>query len=286
MAYAATPAATPAADAPATAEEAKAPPTIDSHGGKLSPLTSSYLPPTGSFLILIAILSVLAPRRLKAFGGVDLTWTRLVPGLLLTAVAAWSLLPSPQPYMTASLEHYLWVTGLVTGAMLAFTFLNLLADALFPLHEPSASRSLLAMATSGLALLIPLGLSMVDWWGMGPDPTISLNPMAAIIALAGAPLGLWLLLLWRRFKGWLFELIAAFGILGVLMLLGWLLPLGEKMPNVLLTLVALTVATTVGLGLRGLGRPGWEDLSGRVMWAWAWILRAVLVATSVAVATF
>lgn len=286
MPYAAAPAAGPDAGAVPAIEEGKAAPTIDSHGGKLS----VYMEPTGSILVLGAILSVLAPRRLRAFGGVDLGWTRLVPGLLVSAVLAWNLRPSPLPFSNPGFEHYLWVTAVLMGGMFAFAFLNLLADALFPTDRPSASRSVLAMCVSALGLAIVLGLSTVDWWGMGPYPTISVNPMPPLISLAGLPLGLGLLVLWRRFNGWTFELGVALGTLGSLFLAGYvadkLLPDDEGAPVVSIILVALTVAATAGFGLRGIGRQGWQDLTGRAIWAWAWVLRAVLIANTVFVTAF
>jgi hypothetical protein len=286
MAYAATPAAAPTAPAVETIEEVKAPPTIDSHGGKLTPITSSYLEPTNSVLALLAILSVLIPRRLKAFGGVDLTWLRLVPGLLLTAVVAWGLLPTPQTYSHPFYDYYLWVERWVHGALLACCFLNLVADALFPLTGVSVRRSLLAMASSTVGLLILLGLWSVEWFGTGQTRAISFDPAPALVSLVGVPAGVGLLFLWRRFNGWGFELATAFGVFGAVLLGGQLLPFANGISGLTATLVALTVATTLGFGLRGMGRPGWRDLSGGVVWGGAWILRAFLTALSVAVTAF
>lgn len=286
MAYAAKPAATPSAGPPAVSEEGKAPPTIDSHGGKLSPINSSYLEPTNSVLVLLAILAVLAPRRLKVFGGIEMAWLRLVPGLLLTAVVAWGLLPAPQTYSSPFYDYYLQVERWVNGALLAYCFLNLLADALFPLEGTAKARSLIAIGSSALGMLILQGLWSINWFGVHQAPEISFDPSNIFISLIGAPFGLALLFLWRRFNGWIFELTTAVGVIGALLLGGWLLPFGNGVSSLAATLVALTVSTTVGFGLRGLGIPGWRDLSGRLIWGWAWILRAFLIAISVAVATF
>lgn len=277
----------PATPAPETqAFEEKAPPTIDSHGGKLSPVNSTYLEPAATILFFLALLSVLAPRRLKAFGGVQLGWTRLLPGLLLTCLVAWTLLPSPQTYTSPSLDYFRFVEAAVNSTMLAFAFLNLLADVLFPVGRPSAARSLLATGVSAAGLLILLTLWSVDWYGTGLEPAISIDPIPPLIGLLGLPLGVGLLFLWRRFNGWKFELAAAFGTAGALILGGKLLPYGNGASGMTVSLAALTVAATLGQALRGMGKPRWRHLSGRALWAWAWILRVFLVASSVAIATF
>lgn len=289
MAYAAAPAAapaTPAAPATETIEEGRAPPTIDSHGGKLSPITSSYLEPTNSVLVMLAILSVLVPRRIKAFGGVEMDWLRLVPGLLLTAVVAWGFLPELQPYSSPFYDYYRQVEVWVTGALLAYTFLNLVADALFPLDRVSVHRSQMAMGLSLTGLLILLGLWSIDWYGPRSTPQISFDPTPALISLAGLPMGAVFLFLWKRFNGWIFDLAAAFGVIGLLVIGHWVLPWVDGVSNLHAALVAVTVAATLGFGLRGMGRRNWTHLTGRVFWAWAWILRAFVIAVSVSTATF
>lgn len=280
---AAAPATQPLADAPAPAEEGKAPPTIDSHGGKLTPLTSSYLDPSSTVLVLLAILSVLVPRRVR---GVSMDWLRLVPGLFLSAVAATGLLPGQWLYSGGFSDHFLLAERWVNGALLAYAFLNLLADALTPLDGREPRRTLWAMAASASGLLILLGLLSVSWYDQNGIPEVSFEPEAALVSLVGAAIGLGLALLWRRLNGWVFELAAAIGILVALILASELLPFGNGITGLSSTLVCLTVATMVGFGMRGMGQAGWTALSGRVIWAWAWVLRAFLIAIGMAISSF
>ena len=174
----------------------------------------------------------------------------------------------------------------MNGALLAYCFLNLLADAVFPLTGASVRRSLLAMVSASAGLLILLGLWSIDWYGPAASPRISFEPGPALISLIGAPIGVGLLFLWRRFNGSGFEWVAAVAVLGAVLIGGQLLPWGDGISGLAVTLLALTVAVTLGFGLRGVGLAGWRDLTGRVLWGWAWILRAFLIAISVSVATF
>lgn len=277
-AYAAAPAATPA---PATAEpfeEGKAPPVIDSHGGKLTPVTGIGPDGPTSFLLLLALLATVAPRGLKAFGQtIDLSAIRLAPGLVLAAVIAWNHLPGlgTDPEFPAKFHTLMLVSGLLGAALFLITFLHLLSDALMPLQGRSMLRSVVAMAASGLGVLaLPVagGLDLNELMNMGGP---QFDPTVIIAGYLGVPAGAGLLLLWRRLDGRLFDVLLVGAALGSFFLVGSFIP-GAMTGFMWLQLVAFTVAATLGAGLRGLGLAGWQGLTGRAAWIWAWVLRICL----------
>jgi hypothetical protein len=281
MAYAATPAATPAADAPAAVEEGKAPPTIDSHGGKLTPITCFCGGPDGvtSLLMMLAILSALSPRGVKLFGrAIDLTALRLAPGLLVTAVLTWNLLPSLEPTRELPARFHLVepISTALAVALLGVGFLHLLSDALMPLSGKSGARSLAAMAAAGLAVLIlPLAAGL-NIYGLLDEGKLAFNGSVILGAYLGIPVGFAVLLLWRRFDGRLFDVLLLAGVIGVIFLAGGFLP--DAMAGVLACLaIAMTVAAALGAGLRGMGRAGWQGLTGRMAWFLGWALRILSI---------
>ena len=146
MAYAAAPAARPLAEAPAPAEEARAPPTIDSHGGKLTPITCFGCGPDGvtALLVQLALLSTLAPRGFKLTSrAFDLSVVRLAPGLLFTAALGWNLLPSLGADYEAPAKFHLAgaVSDLMAVVLAAVAFFGLVSDALMPAREHSPARA-------------------------------------------------------------------------------------------------------------------------------------------------
>lgn len=284
MAYAATPAAAPAADAPAPAYEGKAPPTIDSHGGKLTPVTCFCAGPDGptSLLMMLALLLTLAPRGIKAFGrAVDLSALRLAPGLLLTGLLAWNMLPSLDPPLVLPEQFHL-VAPVKTGlglALLAVSFLRLLSDALMPVTGRSRARSVAAMAAAGLAVaILPLALGVNIYWLM-EDGALSFRWAAILGGYLGFPAGLALLLAWRRFDGRLFDVLLLIGTVTLVVLGGTFLS-GVMNDVIVFLVVSFTVAAVAGAGLRGMGLVGWQGLTGRMAWVLGWI-SLILVAMGI-----
>lgn len=281
MANTATPAAQPGEATKAFVEEGKAPPTIDSHGGKLSPITCFCGGPDGSvsLLMLLALLSTLAPRRLKAFRRIiDLSVLRLAPGLLLTALIGLDAVLSTEPVRDVPEKFQLVapVSAAMGGGLLAISFLRLLCDALMPITGRSRARSVAAMAASGLAVLtLPL-IGGIDVGTLRNDGALTFSWAAILVGYLGIPVGLALLLAWRRFNGRIFNALLLVGIVGLLFLGGIFLsdPLASVLPFLTVTFI---VTADIGAGLRGMGRSNWQGLTGRMAWILSWILLVLSV---------
>lgn len=283
MTYAATPAGQPLAEASTPAEEAKAPPTIDSHSGKLSPITCFGCGPDGatSLLMMLALLSTLAPRGLKLAGrALDLSATRLAPGLLFTAALVWNLLPSrgsdydfPARFQLANTVSTLMAIGLAGVA-----FLSLASDALMPIKQHARGRAIAAMTAAGLAIVALLLAAVVDVDSLMADTGLSFDGYRVAIASLGLPVGAGLLLLWRRFDGWVFNLLLVLGTLA-LTFVGGSLALHSGAVVLVVMTVTLTTTAALGAGLRAMGLPGWQGLTGRAAWVMGWILRILSVMT-------
>lgn len=288
MDYAA-PAAAPATPTAETIEEGRAPPTIDSHGGKLTPVTGWYGPDSAtSTLMLLALLATVAPRGLKIWGRfLDLSAIQLAPGLLLAAIIAWNRLPSLSADSELSQRFPLYISGaLLLGlALFLIAFLHLLADALMPIQGHSRTRSLAAMIASGLAILALPVVGGFDIFSLMDTQTRRFDLTVIVAGYAGIPVGIGLLLLWRRFDGRLFGWLLVGTAFASYLLVATVLE-GNVYGYMLLQLVAFSVAAALGAGLRGLGRPGWKALTGRAAWIWSWILRICLFTALVAHTTY
>lgn len=280
MAYVATPAAQPAPPAEA-AYEGKAPPTIDSHGGKLTPISCFCAGPDGPTVLLmwLALLLALAPRGLKLFGRqVEFRAIRLAPGLLLTTLLIWNQLPSldPAPELPARFNLVAPLTAVLGGALLAVSFLRLLSDALMPLGERSRARSGTATMASGLAALMLTVVAGLDVFSLLNTGELTANQGPVIGGLLGFPAGVAVLLAWRRFNGRLFDVLLVIGTVGLLFLGEAILPGPVTDVFVFLT-VTLTVAAGLGAGLRGMGWPRWQALTGRMAWVLSWVTLIIYV---------
>ncbi|MDO9336910.1 MAG: hypothetical protein Q7T61_10965 [Caulobacter sp.] len=282
MAYAVTPAAQPITGELSPAE-GKAPPVIDSHGGKLNPITCFCGGPDSavSFLMILALLATLAPRRLNAFNReTDLSVLRLAPGLLLTTLLVLNDLLSTGPVRDLPARFHLVapVVAAVGGALLAISFLRLLSEALMPIAGRSPAMSVAAMATSGLAVLaLPL-VASVQVYRLMDDGRLTFAWKPVVGGYLGIPAGLAVLLAWRRFDGRLFGVLLLVGTAGLIILGGILLSGAETSVFVFLT-VTFTVADRVAAGLRGMGRANWQGLTGRMAWILSWVLLILSVMT-------
>jgi hypothetical protein len=277
MAYAATPVAAPLPDAPMPAEEGKAPPTIDSHGGKLTPMSHCYPDLATQLLLLVALLLTFAPRRL---GRLNFGWTRLAPGVAICALVLWNLFQTGPMAGYPGMDEYLRVRTLHLVGLLVFATLNLLADLLTTSDDPAPARGLGAMAATALGLLVLLGLTLVDWHGRTPVFSPSVDGMGYLAWTIGVPVGVGLLFLWRRYDGRLFDVALLVVAVGSLFVVGAQEP-GPETAWIGLQLVAFTVAAGLGAGLRAMGMSKWQGLTGRAAWAWAWILRCTVIAMGV-----
>lgn len=278
MAYAAAPAAapaTPAAPATESIEEGRAPPTIDSHGGKLTPMSVCYADSGTSFLLLAALLSPLFPRRLPFRPAVDIGWTRLLPGLFVCSIVIWNGLSRPIYASSSAMDIFLRIQAILLGLVFVGAVLGLLSDFLLAPEARGRRRGIVGMAAGLLSLLPLLSLDVFDWITSAPqfDP----NPVKLGMWTCGLPLGVGMVFLWRRFNGVVFDLIAFFGGIAALILVSSVSsPLSGGMLG--MVFVTFTVAATIGSGLKVMGSPAWQGLTGRAIWALLWMMRAALVA--------
>ena len=275
MAYAAAPAAQPIpGDTAAPAAEGKAPPTIDSHAGRLSPLSVCYADAATSFLLIAAILSTLAPRRLPAGPFTEIGWTRLLPGILVCTIIIWNGLNSPIYISSPQMEAYMEARQVLLGLVFAFAVLNLLSDFLLAPQACGILRGSVGMGAAMLGLLPLMAFGVFDW--MDIPAKVTAEPVQVLMWLSGFPIGVGLVFLWRRFNGWVFQLVTFLAGLGGLFL-GSALPGAWSLGAMGLLFVTFTVAAGLGLGLMTMGLTAWQGLSGRAPWVWAWLLRAGLV---------
>lgn len=195
MAYAATPAATPSADSPAPAGEARAPPTIDSHGGKLTPITcfgdcGGPDPFMASFLLVGPVAAVLYGLAFAAKPpSLFRTVLRVMPLAILALVV---LVHIATQAHRDSLSLSLW--SLLCAAFALFA----VSDAFLASETPRRRRAgLIASLGAHLGLLTLFALGSASWTGT----LLALSAAAGVLAIAAA-FGTWL---WRRSaagRGW------------------------------------------------------------------------------------
>ncbi|MDB5468989.1 MAG: hypothetical protein JWR84_549 [Caulobacter sp.] len=274
MAYAATPAA-PAEAAPGFEE--KAPPTIESHGGKLTPITCFGCGPDGvtSLLMMLAILATLAPRQFSSRGRtINLSGARLVPGLILLAATAWNLIPSLATYVDIHRQAYAIAQGERLWPLAGALALMTLGDWLLPSGEGRRWRNIAGLGFVGVGLIAMTFTPQPMNYGFDVPRDLAFGAGCLI----GLPVSLGILWLWRRFNGPLFDVLAIAAGIGGFFLVGALGPWGITQAWMGLEITAFTVAGAAGLTLLGLGSPPWQSLTGRAVWAYSWALRAVFVA--------
>lgn len=278
MAYAATPVAPPAAPAAeAPAFEGKAPPTIDSHGGKLTPITCFGCGPDGvtSLLMMLAILTTLLPRQLTGRKRpINLSAIRLLPGLILLAATARNLLLFLTTYADPHRQAFATEQALRLWLLAAALALMTLGDWLLPTDRQGRWRSVTGFGLVGAGLFAMTFAQQPMNYGFGVPRDLAFG----VGCLIGLPVSLGVLWLWRRFNGPLFDVLAIGAGIGGFFLVGTLDPWGITQAWIGVEIAAFTIASAAGLALRGSGSPAWQGLSGRAIWAYSWVLRAFFVA--------
>ncbi len=274
MAYAATPAATPGADVPAPAEQGKAPPVIDSHGGKLTPVTGYMIEPVANVLVLVALAALLA-RSL--WGGrkappLRRATARAAPGLLLALATAWVLVSSlgaPDFPQLAIYDHTqrVWRT-----CLLAVVGLGLISD-LFAVGDLIQRRPAWALAAAA-GTLISLIVGVLLTPAVMTDQAILWQPAAMLIGVLLAVPTLWLR---RRVSDGRFAVIINLPVVAVLAM--WTVLWPSESANLLLWLAIglftpLVVATQLSSSAE---RPNEGKPTNGSGWFWVWFWRWLFV---------
>lgn len=204
MAYAATPAATPSAGAPAPAEEGRAPPTIDSHGGKLTPVTCFGSCGVDPVTTVVAAVLLTSPVSAFLYGA---AYSARPPSLFRTiirtlplAVLALAVLANILFDSRDASGHDVLLWGLLgTCYGLAATGDALLAINRLPVGVASQAASrlclvlLLAQASSTQSVRLPeavgAGLTLLALAGtvvwLWPRMERLRGPLLALLALSG-----------------------------------------------------------------------------------------------------
>lgn len=278
MAYAATPAAAPAAPAVEFIEEGKAPPTIDSLGDHGSVLIFTHVPMGAHLLLTAALVAALVHGLVTRprVGQHILTVTRLLPPVLLAAAAGWVWahalwrLPVPNYEGFEPLgEPHLMVLGVLSyGAGDA-----LLLKTGAPWRAPVGA----AFGVAGLGLLAVCG------WRVHLFEAQPLRDIILILltSLAAAGVLLWA---WRRLGGRVFGWLFVSGVIALSFVIGGMTSHSFiRLPGAML---ACGLASLGARLLEATSRAGPKGMAGWGPWFATLLYQVMIAFTALGAPTF